>query len=330
VTQARKFIWFFILCFSAYIAANAQAPSAPGKLVDIGSYRLHVNCTGKGRPTVVVEAGLGDFSFDWALVQSRVARFTRICTYDRAGYAWSDPGPMPRTFAQLNLELRDALAKLGERGPFVLVGHSFGGPVVRNFAALYPQDVAGMVLVDAAFEGQRVGIGGDKTIRLGESAKGRPIPTPRETMTNDDRPESTGESQERSLDPMYNPLPPVAQKMQVWAQSLAKTDYAEESQREWSEEYYAQWLKTPQKGVLGSIPLVVLMRADGRYGDDLDVPASQLEQERKEGQAKLAQLSTNGKLVIVQSGHNMEIDAPEDVTAAIREVVQSVRTHGKA
>src|SRR5215831_13633051 len=167
---------------------------APGKLVDLGGHRLQVNCTGAGAPVVVVENGLGDFSSDWILVQSRVEKFTRICTYDRAGYAWSDPGPMPRTFAQLNLELKDALEKLGERGPFVLVGHSFGGPVVRNFAAFYPQNVAGMVLVDAAFEGQRVGIGGDKTVRLGESAKGRPIPAPRETTTNDDRPESTGES----------------------------------------------------------------------------------------------------------------------------------------
>jgi len=298
-------------------------------LVDLDGHRLHMNCTGRGHPTVVVEAGLGDFSFDWALVQSRVARFTRICTYDRAGYAWSDPGPMPRTFAQLNLELKDALEKLGERGPFVLVGHSFGGPVVRNFAALYPQDVAGMVLVVAAFVGQRVEIGGEKTIRLGESAKGRTIPAPRETMMADDRPASTGESRERSLDPMYNPLPPAAQKMQVWAQSLAKTDYAEESQREWSEEYYAQWLKTPQIGVLINRPLVVLMRAEGGYGDDLEVPAAQLEKARKEGQAKLAQLSTKGKLVTVQSGHNMEIDAPEDVAAAIRDVVQSVRAHGR-
>ncbi|HEX7158243.1 MAG TPA: alpha/beta hydrolase [Edaphobacter sp.] len=329
MTQARKFIWFFALCFCASHATNAQAPAPPGKLVDLGGHRLHMNCTGKGHPTVVVEAGLGDFSFDWALVQSRVSRFTRICTYDRAGYAWSDPGPMPRTFAQLNLELKDALEKVGERGPFVLVGHSFGGPVVRNFAALYPKDVVGMVLVDAAFEGQRVAIGGDKTIRLGESARGRPIPVPRETITNDDRPESTGESRERSLDPMYNPLPPAAQKMQVWAQSLAKTDYAEESQREWSEEYYAKWLRTPQDGALGNIPLVVLMRAEGGYVDDLDVPAVQLEKERKEGQVKLLQLSTKGKLVTVQSGHNMEIDAPEDVVAAIRSVVDSARAHGK-
>jgi hypothetical protein len=108
-----------------------------------------------------------DFSFDWVLVQSQVARFSRICTYDRGGYAWSDPGPKPRIFAQLNLEIHDALSRLGERGPFILVGLSFGGSVMRAFASAYPRDVAGMVLVDAAHEGLRVGIGGNKTMRLG-------------------------------------------------------------------------------------------------------------------------------------------------------------------
>src|SRR6476469_5307271 len=141
-------------------AATSAAPEPLGKLVDLGGHRLHVNCTGKGSPTVVFENGLGDYSIDWALVQPQVSSFTRVCTYDRGGYAWSDPGPKPRTFSQLNLELRDALAKLGERGPFVLVGHSYGGPVVRNFALTYPRLVAGVVLVDSAFEGQRVGIGG--------------------------------------------------------------------------------------------------------------------------------------------------------------------------
>ena len=144
--------------------------------MDLGGHKLHVNCTGKGSPTGVVENGLGDFSFDWSLVQAQVSSLTRICTYERAGYAWSDPGPKPRTFSQLNLELRDALNKLGEQGPFVLVGHSFGGPVVRNFAITYPDKVAGVVLVDAGFEGQRVGIGSQATMRLGDGAKGLSIP----------------------------------------------------------------------------------------------------------------------------------------------------------
>jgi len=97
------------------------------------------------------------------------------------GYAWSDPGPKPRTFAQINLELRDALAKLREKGPFVLVGHSYGGPVIRNFTMTYPQDVAGMVLVDSAHEGLRVGIGGKATMRLGDGA--RSVSIPRRTRT---------------------------------------------------------------------------------------------------------------------------------------------------
>ena len=171
-------------------AARASAPQPVGKMVDLGGHKLHLDCTGHGAPTVVVETGLGDFSFDWDLVQSRVSHFTRICTYDRAGYAWSDPGPKPRTFAQINLELHDALQKLGERGPFVLVGHSYGGPVVRNFAAVYPHDVAALVLVDSAVEGMRVGVGGKQTIQLGVNVKPREIPAPRETLNDSDKPQA--------------------------------------------------------------------------------------------------------------------------------------------
>jgi hypothetical protein len=124
---------------------------------------------------------------------------------------------------------------------------------------------------------------------------------------------------------MYNPLPPVEQKMQVWAQSLTNTDFAEASQREWSDEYFAKLLAQPQAGALGAMPLIVLARAEGGFGDDLDVPAAELETERKAGQAKLAQLSTKEKQVLVRSGHNMELEAPDEVAGAIREVVLAVR-----
>jgi pimeloyl-ACP methyl ester carboxylesterase len=281
----------------------------------------------------VIENGLGDFSFDWILVQSRVSAFTRICSYDRAGYAWSDPGPKPRTFSQLNLELRDALSKLGERGPFVLVGHSYGGPVVRNFAATNTQGVAGIVLVDASFEGQRVGIGGKKTMRLGDGAKGRNIPAPREEMKESDKPVGLADMRTHAqppLDPMYNVLPPAEQKLQLWAQSGPETEDAENSQREWSGEYFAKWLAMPQEGTLGAIPLIVLTREEGGYNEgDYDVAAAQLDKERKEGQARLAQLSTNSRLIAVHSGHNMELEAPEAVTTAIRQVVEAVRSDSK-
>ncbi len=329
---------FALLCaliLSTTHLCDADKPNPPGKMVDLGGHRLHVKCTGKGSPTVVVENGLGDFSFDWTLVQSRVSAFTRICTYDRAGYAWSDPGPKPRTFAQLNLELHDALVKLGEHGPFVLVGHSYGGPVIRNFAATYREQVAGMVLVDSAFEGERVGIGGGRTIRLGEGARGLAIPAPREEMKQPDKPDipNSAALAPEPLDPLYKVLPPAEQKLQLWAQSQAEMQDAEDSQREWSDEYFARWLATSQNGTLGSMPLIVLTRAEGGFQDDgfedgaSHVSAAQMEQNREQGQAKLALLSTNSKQVKVHSGHNMELEAPDDVTAAIREMVNAVRHH---
>ncbi len=316
-----------LLIFCAGIAASADTPAPPGKLVDLGGHKLHVYCTGRGAPTVVVENGLGDFSVDWALVQSRVSRFTRICTYDRAGYAWSDPGPKPRTFAQLNLELYDGLTKLGEHGPFVLVGHSFGGPVSRNFAKTY--QVAGMVLVDAAHEGLRVGIGGGRTLRLGDGATGTDIPLAREKMSPSDKPTVRVEdlpAEFKKLDPLYAVLPADEQAMHLWAQQLPGVYDAENSETQWSGEYFAKWLARSQAGELGKIPLLVLSRADGGYRDgDSDVPAAQLEKERKEGQARLLLLSSNAKQVVIHTGHNMNLEAPGEVSDAIREVVTALR-----
>lgn len=323
-------VMLILIVFGGNLALPAP-PKPPGKLVDLGSHKLHVYCTGRGRPTVVVENGLGDFSFDWVLVQSRVSGFTRICTYDRAGYAWSDPGPKPRTFAQLNLELRDALAKLGERGPFVLAGHSFGGPVVRNFAEVYSASVAGIVLVDAAHEGLRVGIGGGKTIRLGDGAKGMDIPQPHETTSASDKPAPRAEdvpNDFKVLDSAYKVLPPSEQAMHLWAQQLPGVYDAENSETQWSGEYFAKWLATPQQGVLGTTPILVLSRIDGGYKDgEFDMPAAQLETERKDGQTKLLRLSSDTKQVLVHGGHNMNLENPEDVSNAIREMVNAVRQH---
>jgi len=309
-------------------AAGTIAPKPIGKLVDLGGHRLHVNCSGKGEPVVVVENGLGDFSFDWILVQEKVSRFTRICTYDRAGYAWSDPGPKPRTFAQLNLELHDALEKLGEKGPFVLVGHSYGGPVMINFANVYAKDTAGMVLVDSAHEGIRVGVGGKQTMKLGVNAQTRDIPSAHEEMAEADRAgPHGGDPAPAKLDRVYKRLPVRDQKLQLWAQTQPALEDAESSQREWSEVYFAWWLARQGEGSLGKFPLVVLSRADGGYTEDLDVPAAQMEKERKEGQEKLFQLSTNSRQFIIRSGHNMELEAPDDVSSAIRRVVDAIRSH---
>jgi len=313
--------------------ALATTPPSPGTLVDLGGHKLHVHCTGKGSPTVVVENGLGDYSFDWILVQEKVASFTRICTYDRAGYGWSDTGPKPRTFAQINLELHDALTKLGESGPFLLVGHSYGGPVARNFALTYPQEVVGMVFVDSAHEGLRVSIGPKKTLRLGEDAKGMPIPKPREALEPSDKPGTRSEDlppELKNLDPMFKVLPELEQQMQLWAQQQPGVYDAQQSETQWSGEYFARWLAAPQAGTLGDIPVVVLSRAEGGYTDaDLDISAAQYEQERKQGQRNLTQLFGNSRQVILPCGHNMNLEAPEDVAKAIRQVVTAVRNHSK-
>lgn len=224
--------------------ARDAAPPPRGRLVQAGAHRLHLDCRGRGGPTVVVETGLGDFSFDWVLVQERVARTRRTCTYDRAGYAWSEPGPKPRTFDQLNLELHQALASAGERGPFVLVGQSFGGGVVRRYAQRYPAEVAGLVLVEAVGDTQYL-VMGDKAQQLRAFASGRPIPEARDDVRPGDAPQvAAGDATAKPapLDPAYAPLPARVRTLHQWASRLPALEDAENSQRDWSVEYIAAGL----------------------------------------------------------------------------------------
>jgi pimeloyl-ACP methyl ester carboxylesterase len=131
---------------------DARRYPMPGLLVDIGGYRLHLHCVGAGSPTIVLDAGLGGSSLDWNLVQPELGRTTRVCAYDRAGMGWSEPGPQPRTPSQLAGELHTLLTNAGVAGPYLLVGHSLGGKNVRLFAQQHPDEVVGMVLVDARGE----------------------------------------------------------------------------------------------------------------------------------------------------------------------------------
>jgi pimeloyl-ACP methyl ester carboxylesterase len=126
----------------------------PGKLVSAGGFRLNVFCAGQGLPTVLLEAGLADSLDSWRRVQPEIAQFARVCSYDRAGYGYSDPGPMPRTADRIASEVHEALRSAGEKPPYVLVGHSFGGFLVRVFNGRYSGEVAGIVLVDSTQEDQ--------------------------------------------------------------------------------------------------------------------------------------------------------------------------------
>jgi len=126
----------------------------PGKLIDIGGYKLHIHCTGRGGPTVILDSGLGLSSIDWTLVQSKIAEFSQVCSYDRAGYGWSDESPYPRTSVQMMEELNTLLTEAGIPPPYILVGHSLGGINIRVFTNLYPEKVAGLVLIDPSHEQQ--------------------------------------------------------------------------------------------------------------------------------------------------------------------------------
>ena len=132
-----------------------EAYPMPGQLIDVGGHRLHLNCTGSGSPTVVLEPGGGGMSSDLGWITPAVARDTRVCVYDRAGRGWSEPADTPQDAAQIATDLHTLLQRGHVPGPYVLAGHSFGGLYVLTFAARYPDEVAGMVLVDSTAPARR-------------------------------------------------------------------------------------------------------------------------------------------------------------------------------
>jgi len=138
------------------MARDRRKYPPPGWMVDVGGHKLHLHVTGedRGTPTVVLEGGLGFPSVEWAWVQPEVAHFARVVAYDRAGVAWSEPGPKPRDGHRIAEDPHAALHTAGHEGSYVLVGHSFGGLFVRAFADLYPEEVTGMVLVDSSHPDQ--------------------------------------------------------------------------------------------------------------------------------------------------------------------------------
>jgi pimeloyl-ACP methyl ester carboxylesterase len=143
-----------IMISGQQVASGGSAPvdilyAQPGQLVSVNGFRLNLYCMGSGSPTVVFDSGWEDWAPAWSKVQPEVAKWTRACSYDRAGTGFSDPGPMPRTSVHIAEELRTALHHGGIGGPYILVGHAFGGDNVRTFANLYMGEVAGLVLVDA-------------------------------------------------------------------------------------------------------------------------------------------------------------------------------------
>src|SRR5215469_8259773 len=126
----------------------------PGQLIDVNGRKMHIDCAGQGSPTVILDSGLGDTYLSWQKVQPEIAKFVEVCAYDRAGIGYSDPSPQPRTSRVIASELRELLQAAHVPPHYILVGHSMGGFDVRVYAGMHPNDVAGMVLVDASHPDQ--------------------------------------------------------------------------------------------------------------------------------------------------------------------------------
>ena len=290
-------------------AADFQQFPAPGQLVDVGGYRMHIDCRGEGSPTVIVDSGLGDFSLSWSQVQPEVAQFSRICTYDRAGYGWSDPHRVPRTAQQIALELHTLLDKANIEGPYILVGHSLGGLDVRMYASIYLEEVAGMVLVDAMPE--------DLKTRAPQMYQEQTQLTAQmgvmKFMAQFGILRMMGKSAgEQSLPAHVKQL--SADKQDVYMLLLSHPAYFETAVGEWK--FVGESCDQVREiGKLGDLPLVVLTA-----GNNLESTWQSLQNE-------LAALSTNSTHVIAEgSGHFIQLDRPDLVITAIQQVADQSRT----
>ncbi|MGQ0656594.1 MAG: alpha/beta fold hydrolase [Chromatiales bacterium] len=277
----------------------------PGQLVDRGGYRLHIHCEGEGSPAVVMDAGLGGLSLEWLRVQGFLKHYAKTCSYDRAGYGWSDPGPEPRTSSLMVDELFQLLHNAQVRGPYILVGHSFGGYNAQLFAERYANLTAGVVLVDSSHPDQI------------ERFLAPPLNM------------NTAPSRETSA-VMLMPGPPLlpahmpedARTAAMMLMSLRKT-------RSTLAEEYLYFRESAaavrEGGAFPSVPLVVISRGvaerdtateHGRLAEALWLT---LQDELAEKGARSAHLIANA------SGHHVHLDQPQLVVDAVTMVLDFTR-----
>jgi len=277
----------------------------PGQMVNLGTHNIHLYCAGSGRPTVVFEADLDQYgSLSWVPVQERIGELTRACSYDRAGILWSEPGPLPRDGETIARELSTVLDAAGEEGPYILVGHAFGGAYIRIFAGKYPEDVCGMVLIESSHP--------EMLSRFGEYGVVPEIPS------RNIRPLilllSHLGSPGRYKGNVYNLPPEIYDPVQAYLpeSSMAWFDEKVESPNTLSQagryEYLGDWL------------LIVL--ATSGPSPTLGDLGQKLDDLWLEMQRELLLLSENSEFRSYQIGHYPQLQDPEVVIEAIQDVLE--------
>jgi pimeloyl-ACP methyl ester carboxylesterase len=276
----------------------------PGKMVSIGTHDIHLNCAGSGSPTVVFEADLDQYgSLSWVPVQERIGELTRACSYDRAGILWSEPGPLPRDGETIARELSTVLDAAGEEGPYILVGHAFGGAYIRIFAGKYPDDVCGMVLIESSHP--------EMLTRFGEYGVVPEIPD------RNIRPLilflSHLGSPGRYKGNVYNLPPEIYDPVQA---------FFPESSMTWFDEKVESPNTLAQAGhyeYLGDWPLIVL--ATSGPSPSLGDLGQKLVDLWLEMQRELLLLSENSEFRSYEIGHYPQLQSPELVIEAIQDVL---------
>jgi pimeloyl-ACP methyl ester carboxylesterase len=305
----RFFILFIgLIVLSAIYESVSETSDArdfppPGRMVDIGGYRLHLNCTGTGSPIVVIESGWGSSSSAWGWVQPEVAKTTRVCSYDRAGMGWSEMSTEPRTAKVFAKELHTLLINASEPGPYVLVGHSLGGYTVRIYANDYPAEVSGVVFVDP----QNISVSQTSTPSLAPKPSEFSIP---QLM-----------SRIGIVRLLAGPLGAIEDLPDKDKQAYTANSVSPRSvQTFWDEAQGMSEGVAQARAVstLGELPIIVLSRGKG------------MDDESAASQARYLQLSTKSlHLVADQSDHGIMIEQPKAVVEAIVKMVEIVRGGSK-
>ncbi|HEY5054596.1 MAG TPA: alpha/beta hydrolase [Acidobacteriaceae bacterium] len=271
----------------------------PGQLIDVGGYRMHIHCVGHGSPTVILDSGLSDSSLSWFKVQPQVARFTRVCSYDRAGLGWSDQSPYPRESKVFAQELHALLHNAGIHPPLVLVGHSMGGFDVLIYADLYPGEVQGMVLVDSAYP--------DLANRLPEL----------KTSLSQWR-----RSLERERYAMPFGIPRILGWCGTGTPKMMPKLKTVECDMSWIKETIAEchsmWNESAAQAgsvrSLGNMPLIVI-------SEDSTKNVKEFLPEFEKGQEALAHLSTSrSRVIAIGSGHQIQKERPDLVSSSVQKL----------